>query len=358
MQTSLKRSLYIIIAIWAVVLGTTHKATSQDAHFSQFYSSPIYLNPALTGTAAGTYRVSINYRDQWRGALDNPLSTLAFSGDLNFELSEGKYPDFAGLGFMFYSDRVSQFDLNTSQVALTGSYHKSLDARAKKYIGAGLQVGIGQKSINYEDLNFQDQFNAISGFTLPSGEILPQNALAYGDFAIGINYHSVNSKKNRLDLGVSYAHINSPNVSFYKNEDDSNPNLIRENALFSKLTVHASASFRQGQRLDVQPRLLAILQGPHAELNVGNNFKFMLNDNGTRYFHIGPWFRGVKNEEGFGVESLVLATAVEIEGIIIGLSYDHNLGDLLSDRQGLNALEISITFIGEHENNDNFCPTF
>ena len=340
-------------------LGWSNSTVAQDAHFSQFYASPLVLNPALAGTAAGTYRVSVNYRDQWRGALDNPLRTLAASGDLNFNLGKDKNnPDIAGLGFLFYSDRVGDFDLNTNQVALIGSFLKSLDQRQKKYLGFGLQLGIGQKGINYEDLTFQDQFNAINGFTNATGEVLPQNNLAYADMAIGINYHAAFANKTKIYFGVGYAHFNTPNISFYASQPDNNPLLVKENILRSKFTIHLASSFRTQQRLDVQPRVLALIQGPDIEINAGTNFRFMLDDRGTKFFHVGPWIRGVQNIDGFGIESIVGSVGIELGGMLIGLSYDHNLSDLVSDRKGLNALEISITFIGEHENEDNFCPTF
>ena len=40
------------------------KASAQDPHFSQFFSSPLTLNPAFTGKFFGTYRVAGNYRNQ------------------------------------------------------------------------------------------------------------------------------------------------------------------------------------------------------------------------------------------------------------------------------------------------------
>jgi len=46
---------------------------AQDAHFSQFYSAPLLLNPALAGTMDGTFRIASVYRDQWRSALEQPL---------------------------------------------------------------------------------------------------------------------------------------------------------------------------------------------------------------------------------------------------------------------------------------------
>ena len=41
------------------------KTFAQDANFSQFYASPLTLNPALTGKFHGTLRVAGNYRNQW-----------------------------------------------------------------------------------------------------------------------------------------------------------------------------------------------------------------------------------------------------------------------------------------------------
>jgi hypothetical protein len=41
-----------------IILLTTliFRAGAQDPHFSQFYMTPLYLNPALTGAFDGNYR--------------------------------------------------------------------------------------------------------------------------------------------------------------------------------------------------------------------------------------------------------------------------------------------------------------
>ena len=41
------------------------KTTAQDPNFSQFYSSPLTLNPALTGKFNGVLRATGTYRNQW-----------------------------------------------------------------------------------------------------------------------------------------------------------------------------------------------------------------------------------------------------------------------------------------------------
>ncbi|HNA97235.1 MAG TPA: type IX secretion system membrane protein PorP/SprF, partial [Chitinophagaceae bacterium] len=40
-------------------------SNAQDPNFSQFFASPLTLNPALTGKFDGTFRVAGNFRNQW-----------------------------------------------------------------------------------------------------------------------------------------------------------------------------------------------------------------------------------------------------------------------------------------------------
>ncbi|MGK0365214.1 MAG: hypothetical protein ACI85O_002279, partial [Saprospiraceae bacterium] len=64
-------------------------AQAQDPFFSQFYAAPMTLNPALTGSFNGKFRVSTIYRDQYRKTLERPFSTYAVSTDLRF--TPGKF---------------------------------------------------------------------------------------------------------------------------------------------------------------------------------------------------------------------------------------------------------------------------
>jgi len=76
--------LQVVLMIF--MSGSALKVSSQDAHFSQFYASPLTLNPAIAGTYTGTFRISAIYRDQWRSAVDDPLKTFAVSGDVKFNV--------------------------------------------------------------------------------------------------------------------------------------------------------------------------------------------------------------------------------------------------------------------------------
>jgi len=345
--------------ILAIVFLFSNDTNAQDPHFSQFYGSPLTLNPAIAGTYTGTFRISTIYRDQWRSAVDDPLRTFAASGDVKFNLNYGatkSNPDIVAVGITFFSDRVNTFDFNTNQILLTAAYHKSLDKRTKQYIGIGVQGGILQKSLNYEDLTFQDQFNAIDGYTLGTGEQLPPNNRAYSDVNVGLYYSIAPSKTFNFHIGAGYFHLNKPNVSFYNTPDIIDPNVVKIDTLSAKWSIHTGASIKTSERMSIQPRVNALVQGPHTELNLGATFRYKLSKQAGQYLLFGPYIRGVKNYNNFGLESVIGMVGYERDNFIFGISYDQSLSSLVNDRKSLSSLEFSIIYIGEHHNEDNFCP--
>lgn len=351
------KSYYIIVFL---IVSTLVSLKAQDAHFSQFYAAPLLMNPATAGTYTGTFRISTSYRDQWRSAVDNPFRTFVASGDVKFDLNYNrtKMADVVAIGITFFSDRVNTFDYNTNQIMLTGAYHKALDKKTKQYLGIGVQAGILQKSLNYEDLTFEDQFNAINGYTNATGENLPINNKAFADFSLGLYYTISPSKDFNFHVGLGYYHINQPNISFFFTPNNINPNIILLDKLSSKYSVHTGASFKTGDRMSVQPRINALIQGKSTEINLGTTFRYKLSKTEGKYLHIGPYIRGVKNYSNFGLESIIAMVGIEQNNFIIGFSYDQSLKSIANGRTGLSSFEFSVIYIGEHNNEDNFCPQF
>jgi hypothetical protein len=86
---------YIVLMGFMFLLG---KASAQDPHFSQFFSSPLTLNPAFTGKFFGAYRVMGNYRNQWP-TINNAFTTATFAAD--FSSSEISFPLISGVSILF-----------------------------------------------------------------------------------------------------------------------------------------------------------------------------------------------------------------------------------------------------------------
>src|SRR5215471_13501157 len=96
------KKIFITLTL-LVSLATVSNA--QDPNFSQFFASPITLNPALTGKFDGVYRFAANYRNQWP-TINNAYTTATASFDMG--IMKDRIPDYDqfGLGFMGYTDRA------------------------------------------------------------------------------------------------------------------------------------------------------------------------------------------------------------------------------------------------------------
>src|SRR5690606_34966269 len=121
------------IFLFFILLFTFQNIFSQDIHFSQFYNSPLTLNPALTGKAPATYRIIFNYRNQWFGPVNGKtsFSTLAASVDIPVRF---KSKDILGAGLYFVNDRSGSAKLKNITFMFSLAYNKALGARKNHYL--------------------------------------------------------------------------------------------------------------------------------------------------------------------------------------------------------------------------------
>lgn len=328
--------------------------SAQDKHFTQFYASPLTLNPALTGAIEGSYRVAANYRDQWREVLDNPIRTFSAAADLRFDASRRKNSEDAiGLGIMFFNDKVSVVDFSTTQIAVSLAYHKALGIEQTQFLTAGVQGGLSQRNLTYGTLNFHDAFDGQTGYTLGSAEQFPINNFSFPDLNVGINYIVEFAGDGRFFAGTSLHHVLKPKISFYDN------NQAPEHKLYAKWNMQLAASipFDRSNRVSMQPRLLTAMQGPHMEVNAGTNFRFALGQYGSSALHFGSWARPVRNNRAFGFDAVVALLGLEVNAMVFGISYDLNLRALQAN-QRQSALEFSVTYMGNYDNEKILCPKF
>ena len=67
-----------IISLWFCLMLAGVAVRAQDPRFSQYFASPMTLNPALTGNIDGSLRVAVNFRQQWWAA-SSPFQTTSLS---------------------------------------------------------------------------------------------------------------------------------------------------------------------------------------------------------------------------------------------------------------------------------------
>ena len=111
---------------------------AQDPNFSQFFASPLTLNPAMTGKFDGLYRVAGNYRNQWP-TINNAFVT--YTASLDGHILADRIPEWDqfGVGIMGFSDKSGNGVLQNNYAALSLAYHKALDENGWHQIGVGFQ---------------------------------------------------------------------------------------------------------------------------------------------------------------------------------------------------------------------------
>ena len=95
---------------------------AQDIHFSQYLTSPLNLNPALTGVMNEDLRLIANYRNQWKSVSAEPYSTISFSTDGTLP-PKRKTNDFFGIGMVANRDYAGASQLKVTQANLSLSYN-------------------------------------------------------------------------------------------------------------------------------------------------------------------------------------------------------------------------------------------
>ncbi len=347
-----------IVLLFSVTLAGF--ASAQDQNYSQFYAAPTLLNPALTGSYAGKYRVSALYRDQWRSSLEAPITSFITAVDLRFDL-EGGFTDgdaFA-IGLQFASDQAGPFDLSTNSISGSGAYHKALDRSASQIISAGFQFSAAQRNILYENLVFQDQFNGLDGFDGLTSEDLPENNFSFGDLAVGLNYFSSIDEDLAFYIGGAMHHILTPEISFYAKDSDKAQQEVSSSSLFRKYSLHGGATFKTLNNIGISPRAYAALQGSHFEFLVGNVFILEPNPDSFFKLHLGAWIRFERNfESAITPDVLGLQVGLNLEQLLVGFSYDINLNNLANYGGTQGVFEVSISYFGNYESEENLCPTF
>ena len=158
---------------------------SQDIHFSQFFSSPLFLNPSNAGDFPGDYRFVLNNKNQWNSFTD-AYSSFAGSIDAGFDNTFIKNSR-SGIGLQINNDIAGDGRFGTTQLYLNLAYQLSLDKSQNFKLGLGFTGGYVMHGIDFNKLYFGNQYDGERfDENLPSDEILSNHKMSYPDFATGI----------------------------------------------------------------------------------------------------------------------------------------------------------------------------
>ncbi len=344
----MKRFVYISILALSCLWSNSF---AQDMHFSQYFSSPLNLNPALTGLSKGNLRGNLNYRNQWFAL--SSYATYAVSVDANI-IRDRLDDDMLGVGVSFFQDVEEKSKYKNTQIALSAAYNLKITNRPLQYIGFGLQPTLLRKQI--------DLMSAVYGTLYETGvNTDPLGFNEYGGFKfdlnMGISYYGYFSRKHLVATGFTMSHINKPNFSISGTDE-----------LYRKYSAYLLADMKVGTRglAWLRPTFYFNKQGPSVEFIPGLNTKIQfwnaLND---IYLGFGVYARFVGHEaNNLSGTDLISVVQFEVENMILGFSYDVVLSNLQVATGRNGGPELSLTFNLDFSNsryrkNENFkVPNF
>ncbi|MEQ8470984.1 MAG: PorP/SprF family type IX secretion system membrane protein [Marinoscillum sp.] len=296
---------------------------SQDIQYSQYYSNPLYLNPAFTG-AIQNHRVAVNHRLQWPN-LPKAFANYSFSYDFNAASLN------SGFGILVNVDRAGSANLKNTSAAFNYSY--SVNFEDRWVVKPAVSFGYVTRNIDYEKLVFGDQID----FGIPGAPTQDPSVTAIKNndfFEVGSGLLVYN---RRFWGGISAYHINQPNNSLIQGPG----------YLPMKLTAHAGMRFEMGnkafkdiKKASVAPSFIYKIQGEFQQLDVGASFHYAPVLMGLYYRGI-PWANDVNDYANH--DAIILIFGVEFNQMQFGYSFDSNISRLGSASGG--AHEVSLIYL-------------
>lgn len=316
-----KLILFIVLFCSAAILR------SQDIHFSQFFSAPLYLNPANAGNFSGDYRFVLNNKNQWNSFTN---AYTSFAGSFETGVSDLFISDSrGGVGIQINNDIAGDGRFGTTQFYLNTAYYLPIGNSKKVTAGIGLSGGYVIHGINFNNLFFGNQYNGEQfDPDLPAGESIWLDKISYADFGAGINFIYKHNSKIILETGFSAAHINKPSRSFIE---------LSEAYLPTKYSVHASAEYNISQDLWIEPKFLGMFQQNYREFNFGALLRFDYNPVSLQSLYAGLFMRSK--------DAGILAFGFKYHNVKMCFNYDINLSKLSNISKGKGGAEFSIIYI-------------
>lgn len=319
------RNIFLCFALCLVFLS----ASAQDPNFSQFFASPLTLNPALTGKFDGNIRFAANYRNQWP-TINNAFTT--YTASLDFGILKNRIPeiDQFGVGFLGFSDQSGNGILKNTAYGISTAYHKGLDEDGYNQLGLGFQAAYVNKRLDVTKLQFEDQLTPL-GFTDPTDEVFSaqQINISYFDVNAGILYNGSTNGLNNIYAGVSVYHINSPKESFQGGGFFLEPRMTFQAGYMHPVNemdaLHFSANHSR--------------QANATNTVVGGAFMKNVNPEGTSptNLYLGGWVR-------FG-DAVIPYIGIEFGDFHFGATYDVNTSSLKPASNMRGGAEVSLIYI-------------
>ena len=316
--------------------------SGQGLNFSQYFNTPMLVNPANTGFNPDfDYRIGGNYRNQW-ASVGTPFRTMSLWGDT--KLFGNRFENgWMGVGAALYSDRAGSGNLVATNGYASVAYHQMLGYNS--LLSGGFSLGFINKRIDISKLNFDNQWNGqFFDINVPSNEPFLFSQTTFLDLQVGMNYAYFASDNFYFNLGVSAQHVNRPRESFFS------PTTV-DARLNPRYTGFVNASIKFEDLWIVNPNIYVSKMGNAWETVLGFNANRNLSGDGEQQMILGLYYRHK--------DAVIPMVGYQVNNTRFTFNYDATISNLGSINGSRGAYEISIIKSGIFSNSSNAvkCPT-
>ena len=322
-----------------LILGMTMflSMRGQDPSFSQFFSSPLNINPALTANINADWRFISNFRDQWVGPA-SPYSTGTVSFDRKimqnkvYNVHEEK--NILGIGAMIMYDHAMDGIQQSTYASLNLSYNVKLsDGPTVHRIAAGFGGIYGKRTVDFSRLTWQEQWIGHAGFdvNLPTGEPALSQMKGYFSCSAGLKY-SITTEKTNVDLGVAGFHLNNPKQTFL---EDPNQRLAM------RKVAHANFETFLNDQLVLNINGIYQFQQEAKYYSFGGALGYYVPQNENLVLNGGLWY--------WSKNALIPYIGFGYKNFQFGFSYDIAISKLNAAAEKPKTFELSIILRGIKE---------
>ena len=296
-----------------------------DPHFTQNYTYPMYINPAMVGQGDGDMRVSAIYRSQW-GALGNPYRTTGLSADTRTNNN-------IALGLSFLNQSAGDGGFNYLSAAASIAYTGvKFGKDENQHIIFAMQAGVLNRHVDLSKFKWGEQWNPITGYNAsnPTTESFAQSSATTLDMGTGaLYYDGTPNKKYNLFGGIAFYHINKPSDPIVSTQS------TELNTIPMRYVIHGGVSINLKEDMSIVPHFLYNQQGNARETMLGVYIQKGVNEETT--IMAGGYYRYK--------DAVAPYVGLDYKNMLIGMSYDVNTSMLGTNIRNVNSFELTFSYI-------------
>ncbi len=307
-------------AVMVLFFAALFNINAQDIQISQYYAVPLFLNPAMTGLGNDT-RVGVDYRNQW-ARIGKAYSSEIVYGDHYFKGQN------ISVGAAAMNQVEGYGKLKTTELSGLGAY--TINLGEEFAVNAGLQASYAFRGIDYNRLDFGDQYTEDGLQNIGTSETFGKGRSSYFDVGAGLLIYG-----KRMFLGASMHHLPRPDITLNTVGDRLERKLSIQGG-FKIPLQQATLKFTPTTEQAIMGIFNYKKQGLYSQFDIGSYLIY-------EPVMLGLWYRGLPvGNKIEATESIVALAGIKIEDFTFAYSYDIALNKLGGN--GLAVHEISFTY--------------